>query len=205
MMDRRNARAAQSKAALKNAFLALFQSKEPEEITVVELCQLAGVNRSTFYAHFGYMDELIREVLWESVEDVLAGLGSQWNLPLENGGVDRGVIAVYLRRFLNNPTLRRFCICADSGNYRTLIIRAHVELALGLSSDPIKYYAAYYHNAGILSFILEWLNNGMPIPEESVVEIIHEFSKVMYRQQPRAKPSGSSGDLPADGGGRDLR
>ena len=48
MMDRRNARAAQSKAALKNAFLALFQSKEPEEITVVVLCRKAGVNRSTF-------------------------------------------------------------------------------------------------------------------------------------------------------------
>ena len=66
-MERRNARAARSRAALKAAFLELFQTREPEEITVVDLCLKAGVNRSTFYAHYDYMDVLIREVLWESV------------------------------------------------------------------------------------------------------------------------------------------
>ena len=47
-MDRRIARGEQSKAALKAAFLALFQTKEPETITVIELCKKAGVHRSTF-------------------------------------------------------------------------------------------------------------------------------------------------------------
>ena len=42
-MDRRTARADQSRAALKKAFLELFQTKEPEEITVVELCRKAGL------------------------------------------------------------------------------------------------------------------------------------------------------------------
>ncbi|MBQ1508316.1 MAG: TetR/AcrR family transcriptional regulator [Erysipelotrichaceae bacterium] len=179
-MEQRSTRADRSKAALKAAFLELFQLKEPEKITVVELCKKAGLNRSTFYAHYDYMDELIRDVLWESVAGILAGMENQWNLPLENGGVARTVIASYLHRFLNNPTVRRFCTCANNGNYRTLIIRAHVELMLGPVNEPMKYYTAYYHNAGILNFILEWIINGSPIPEETVIEIIHEFSKVMY-------------------------
>ena len=183
-MDRRVVRAERSKAALKKAFLALFQTKEPEEITVVELCQKAGVNRSTFYAHYDYMDRLIREVLWESVAQVFSDMETQWNLPLENGGADREVIAAYLHRFLNDPTLRRFCSCANSGNYRTLIIRAQVDLTLGPTSDSIRYYEAYFQNAGVLNLLLEWFNNSSPIPEESIVEIIHEFSKFMYRQQP---------------------
>ena len=183
-MDRRSARSERSKAALKAAFLQLFHTREPEDITVVELCRKAGLNRSTFYAHYNYMDRLIREVLRESVAEVLEGLGSQWNLPLENGGVERTVIAAYLRRFLSNSTLMRFCTCANNGNYRELIIRAHVDLAVGPSGDPIEYYSAFYYNAGILSFILEWLNNGCPIPRETVVEIMHEFSKVMYRLRP---------------------
>ena len=182
-MDRRIAKADRSKAALKKAFLELFQEKEPEEITVVEPCRKAGLNRSTFYAHYDYMDSLIREVLWESVEKVFVGLGPQWDLPLEQGGVDRDFIASYLQRFLSNPTVRRFCTCANSGNYRTLLIRAHVDLTLGPSRDSTRYYKAYFHNAGVLNFLLEWLNNGTPIPEETVVEIIHEFSKVMYRSQ----------------------
>ncbi|MBP5167165.1 MAG: TetR/AcrR family transcriptional regulator [Oscillospiraceae bacterium] len=182
-MDQRNARADRSKAMLKTAFLELFRSKEPEKITVVELCRKAGLNRSTFYAHYDYMDELIREVLLESVEKVFAGLGPQWDLPLEDGGVDRAFIASYLKRFLNDPTVRRFCSCENSENYRTLLIRAHVDLTLGPSKDSTVYYTAYFHNSGVLNLLLEWLNKGMQIPEQTVVEIIHEFSKVMYRSR----------------------
>ena len=179
-MDRRIARSERSKAALKSAFLELFQSKEPEEITVVELCQMAGVNRSTFYAHYAYIDMLIREVLWESVAKVFGG-DTQWDLPLENGGAERSVIAAYIHRFLNDPTLRRFCTCKNSGNYRTLIIRAQVDLTLGPTKDAATYYAAYFQNAGVLNLMLEWLNEGPPTPEETIVDIIHEFSKYMYK------------------------
>ena len=180
-MDQRTARSERSKAALKRAFLELFQTKEPEEITVVELCQRAKVNRSTFYAHYDYMDKLIREILWERVAYVFDYMETQWDLPLENGGAERGVIAAYIHRFLNDPTLRRFCTCANSGNYRTLIIRAQVDITLGPTKDAARYCTAYFQNAGVLNLILEWLNNEPQIPEETVVEVIHEFSKVMYR------------------------
>lgn len=182
-MDRRVARGERSKAALKAAFLELFQMKEPEDITVMELCGKAGVNRSTFYAHFEYMDALIREVLWDSVAEVCAGFGQQWDLPLEDGGAARSLIDSYLRRFLSNPTLRRFCTCSNSGRYRSLIIRAQVELSLGPTTDQVQFYTAYYHNAGVFNCVLEWLNNGKPIPSDAVTEIVHEFSKVMYRSR----------------------
>ena len=181
-MDRRIARAERSKAALKAAFVELFEAKEPEEITVVELCKKAGLNRSTFYANYDYMDKLIRDVLWESVAEVV-GQMTLWNLPLEDGGVARGAISSYLHRFLNNPTVRRFCTCANSGKYRTLITLAHVDLAIGTIRDPIKYYTVYYHYAGSLNLILEWIIHEVELPEKTVVEIIHEFSKVMYRSR----------------------
>ncbi len=194
-MDRRTARAERSKSALKAAFLDLFQSREPDDISVVALCEKAGLNRSTFYAHYDYMGDLIRDVLWESVKTVFVDPGHQWDLPLEEGGVSRAFIASYLRRFLNNPTLRRFCTCANSENYRTLLIRAHVDLTLGPSKDLTAYYTAYFHNAGVLNLLLEWLNNGMPIPEESVVEIIHEFSKVMYQSRTEHAPAAQAAEV----------
>ena len=180
-MDRRVARGEQSKAALKAAFLRLFQTQEPENVSVVRLCREAGVNRSTFYAHYEYMDQLIQDVLLDCVAEMCEGFTPQWDLPLENGGVPRRLIDSYLRRFLSNPTLRRFCTCASSGRYRALIIRAQVEVSLGPTKDPVRYYAAYCHNAGVLNCVLEWLNNGMPVPGEEIGEIIHESSKVMYR------------------------
>lgn len=180
-MDRRKTRADQSKTALKEAFLALFRIKEPEEITVVELCGKAGLNRSTFYAHYAYLDQLISEVLWESVEEVFDGLSPQWELPLEEGGVSRDYIDSYFHRFLHHPTIRRFCTCKSHLNYLPLFIRAHVDLTLGSSPDPVRYYAAYLHNAGVLNLLMEWINHGSQIPKEQITEIVHEFSKVMYR------------------------
>ncbi len=180
-MDRRVVRGEKSKAALKTAFLELFNTKEPEDISVVELCRRAGVHRSTFYAHYEYMDQLIQEVLRDNVAEVCEGFTSQWDLPLEDGGVKRSIIKSYLSNFLANPTLRRFCTCVNSGRYRVLIVRAQVEASLGDTIDPVRYYTAYYHNAGALNCLLEWLNDGNPIPNDDITEIIHESSKIMYR------------------------
>ena len=70
-MDKRVARGQASKAKLKEAFLELVQTEEPGDITVVELCEKTGLNRSTFYAHYEYMGQLIREVLMESIGRVI--------------------------------------------------------------------------------------------------------------------------------------
>ncbi len=180
-MDRRNARTQRSKAALKAAFLKLLKTREPKEIAVTELCRKAGLNRSTFYAHYDYMDKLIREILRESVEELCRGSVSQWDLPLQDGGVDRSVIAAYLDSFLGNETLLRFCTCGNSETYRAIIIQAQVDATVGFPAAPAKYYAAYCYNAGLLNLLLEWLNSGMLIPREDLIEIIHDFSKTMYR------------------------
>lgn len=180
-MDKRVLRSERSKDALKCAFTDLLKTLEPEEITVVELCKKAGLNRSTFYAHYDYIDMLVRDVLRENLEDVYANLGDQWALPLENGGVDLAVIEDYINRFLNNAVLQRFCTCENSGKYITLIAQLQVGITLGPASDPVRYYYAFFHNAGVLNLVLEWLGNGKSIPMEKIVEIVHEYSKTLYR------------------------
>ena len=179
-MERRPIRTEKSKAKLKAAFISLIQTKEPESITVMELCGKACLNRSTFYANYGYMDALIQEIIRDRIEKVCIGTVVQWDLPLEDGGVDRGAIASYLARFLSDPILLHFCTCANSEKYRTLIIRLQVEINLGPAESPLKYYIAYCHNAGVMNLILEWLNNDKIISIDNIIEIIHEYSKAMY-------------------------
>ncbi len=180
-MDKRTARAERSKAAMKAAFLELLKTDEPEQITVVALCKKAELNRSTFYAHYDYIDMLIRDILRENLEVLYTNIDSQWSLPLENGGVARAVIKEYITRFLDNAVLRRFCTCENSGKYITLITQLQVEITLGPTSDPVRYYYAFFHNAGVLNLVLEWLSNDRSIPIEKIEEIVHEFSKILYR------------------------
>ena len=49
---------------MDEAFLDLIETKDFEYITVTEICEKAGVNRSTFYLHY----ETIGDVLSESID-----------------------------------------------------------------------------------------------------------------------------------------
>lgn len=44
---------------MDNAFLELIEEKEFAYITVKEICEKAGVNRSTFYLHYETIGELL--------------------------------------------------------------------------------------------------------------------------------------------------
>ncbi len=46
---------------IDEAFLSLLEKKNFDYITVKEICQKAGVNRSTFYLHYETIDDLLSE------------------------------------------------------------------------------------------------------------------------------------------------
>jgi len=48
---------------MDEALLVLLEKKDYEFITVKEICQIAGVNRSTFYLHYEKMDDLLEETV----------------------------------------------------------------------------------------------------------------------------------------------
>ena len=48
---------------MDEALLLLLEKKDYQYITVKEICQKAGVNRSTFYLHYETMDDLLKEAI----------------------------------------------------------------------------------------------------------------------------------------------
>ena len=59
-------RTEQTKADLREAFWRLYTTHPLEKITVGQVCELAGYNRGTFYAHFQDMHAMLA-----SIEDTL--------------------------------------------------------------------------------------------------------------------------------------
>ena len=51
-MNRSESRYFATAARMDEAFLTLLAKKDFEYITVKEICEVAGVNRSTFYLHY---------------------------------------------------------------------------------------------------------------------------------------------------------
>ncbi|WP_432542722.1 TetR/AcrR family transcriptional regulator [Kineococcus sp. SYSU DK002] len=63
-------RALRSRRLLVEALLDLLAERPLAELTVVELCRRAGVNRATFYGHWADQRALAAEVFAELVDDL---------------------------------------------------------------------------------------------------------------------------------------
>ena len=57
-MDKRESKYFFTASLMDDALLLLLEKKDFEFITIKELCQKAGVNRSTFYLHYENMNDL---------------------------------------------------------------------------------------------------------------------------------------------------
>lgn len=177
---------------IKDAFVQLLRSKDPDRISVKELCARAGVNRSTFYQHYEYMEALIGDVISDCVYEVCMGGDLLYEFVNENTVITRKSIRSYMDRFQKNRTLIRFCMLERNESYLGMIIRTQVEISMNRSDAPVRYYPAFFQNAGVLSVLIEWIRNGKPVPEEMIVEIIYRFSGAMYEKEPYAFDHGSA-------------
>ncbi len=59
-----------SKAILKNSLIKLLKERPLDKISVTLLCKTAGLNRSTFYAYYQDVQDLMDEMVDEFVEEI---------------------------------------------------------------------------------------------------------------------------------------
>ena len=64
--------ALRSKKLIKNAFSELLQKEDIEKITVTEVVKLSGLNRGTFYAHYGNITDVLEEIEKEITDKILS-------------------------------------------------------------------------------------------------------------------------------------
>lgn len=69
LMDKR---AQKSKRDIQDAFFELLKDKPIENIRITEICDVADINRSTFYAHYEDLPCLVRSLKDEIISKMLA-------------------------------------------------------------------------------------------------------------------------------------
>lgn len=67
---------------LKDSLLKLLKEKPISSITIKEICELADINRSTYYSHYSSQYDLLHSIEEEFIEDMVATL-SQYNFSKE--------------------------------------------------------------------------------------------------------------------------
>jgi len=156
--------------SMDEALIALLEVKDLEYITVKEICEKAGVNRSTFYLHYETIADLVNETM-ESIDARFLSYFAQdtkdvWNKI--NGNELKELILIkqdylepYLQFINDNKKIYRAAFRNPNsvqaniryGNLKKFILEPILK-KFGVPIPFWKYYIAYYIE-GIAAIIKE--------------------------------------------------
>ena len=172
---------------MNEALISLLEKKDLEFITVKEICETAGVNRSTFYLHYETISDLMNETV-EMVDKRFLSYFSQRErdvLPEMNGAdlkelvlVSRAYLLPYLRFIRDNKRVYRAAFRNPAGmqayaRYEHLKnhILGPILARFQIPSELRPYYIANYVE-GIIAIVKEWLRRDCIDEVESISDII---------------------------------
>ena len=152
---------------MNQALISLMEKKSFEAITIKELCETAGVNRSTFYSHYQNLSELLEETRGYIIGLFVREMdGSELTMEDYRSLSDKFLIP-FLRVFQRN---RHIFLISDlhPGTYRRRSelqeffqqITLPICVSFGITDLTTIHYLTDYYNAGTQSIVMGWLQNG---------------------------------------------
>lgn len=188
-MNKSESRYFNTALCMDEALIALLEVKDLAYITVKEICEKAGVNRSTFYLHYETIADLVNETMERIDTHFLSYFAQDKKAILDkiNGDELKDLVLVtgdYLKPYLrfisdNKKVYRAAFRRPDSmqvntryGNLKKYILEPILK-KFEVPAAFWKYYIAYYIE-GITAIIKEWLNNNCSDSVETIATIIEE-------------------------------
>ncbi|MCD7847812.1 MAG: TetR/AcrR family transcriptional regulator [Oscillospiraceae bacterium] len=174
---------------MDEALLQLLERKDLEFITVKEICERAGVNRSTFYLHYetigdlvnetvGMMDSKFQACFSESNEHFVGNIQSKdlGDLVL----ITDNYLKPYLEFIRDNKSIYRASFRNPSGTqanekfeYMKKYILRPIMSRFDIPTEHQAYYIDYYID-GVMAIIRRWLAEDCKDSVEMICAIIEE-------------------------------
>lgn len=174
---------------MDEAFILLLDKKDYEFITVKEICEKAGVNRSTFYLHYETINDLLEESLEfltrEFIEKMSVVSGNVVETlktrPLEElYFVTPEFLSPYLdfikeRRKLLSAVIRRKDLYRLDKTYDKLFgyVFNPILDRFSVPDDERPYMMAFYLN-GLTAIITEWIKSDCEKPKEEIIALMQK-------------------------------
>lgn len=198
MAQRKEDRRAQySKRVIREALYELMQKKPLNKITVTEICALADVNRSTFYAYYTDIFDLHRKILKEFYEIQRGYINRVVQLL---GGKDITRLAIpdfqeisraYLTTVKENRTVYRFVFNGNASRAAlTSIDKVYFhELSRDMPEELKRIFRRSFTfvSGGTASLIVNWLETDCAEPLEPLSRALAYFYNGVFNGQTFAR------------------
>ena len=171
-----------TKMLIRRAFTDLLRVKPVQSISIKELCEKAGVNRGTFYAHYASVHDLLMQMedeMLSEINEVLASL-----LPEDGGDVSSLRISTELFQCLKDNADLCTVTLGDFGD-KSFAMRmlnmvwekcfgAYSRYFRGASPKEIAYFYAFV-SEGCIGLLRRWLREGMTTSAEDIAALAEKL------------------------------
>ncbi|MBQ2667427.1 MAG: TetR/AcrR family transcriptional regulator [Clostridia bacterium] len=177
MNQKKNQRFQETDQRIRAYFIQALEEKEISKITVREICEAVGINRSSFYLHYpdvyALLEAMCNEVGKELFED-FGKLGEEVKVYFSEP-----YLLVILRHVQKHAVLYKAYIghvgmAPIEKGYQILLEEVFKPYfrRLGIQSERRMEYHFYFVQHGFFSVLERWMHYGCAEPPEEMAQII---------------------------------
>ena len=174
---------------MDEALIKLLESKDFEYISIKEICNAAGVNRSTFYLHYENTSDLLKETTRYILDKHFAYYSADTSGITEQfASCDRSdlifVTAQYLTPYLTFIKENRKIFKVSIKQFNTMHMDEVYDKMFTYIFNPIlakfkvpqneRHYVIKFYLTGIFAIIMEWVDKNCTDDMETIIKIISD-------------------------------
>jgi AcrR family transcriptional regulator len=164
MSKRKYTSTANLKDYISESLMLLMRKKGFEDISIGEITDRAGVNRSSYYRNFNSKEEVIKhyfnKIIYEFIEKIKDGKGMALNEYL-------------VRMFTHFYQYKKELLLLYKNKLSHLILDALTETFTVIRKQQAfeDMFKTYYHTGGIYNCFLLWFSDEMRVSPEKMAEL----------------------------------
>lgn len=158
---------------IRQSLLSLLKEKSIEKITVREICQLAGINRTTFYRHYENQYDLLATLQDEMFEEIQTQILSQQPEP------DELILLMFQLVYRNKEDW--LVLMGENADPRISnrisdFIADYFKVQTKSKSGKMKYRFIACGAAGLFE---DWVNSGMKETPDEMAAYLNSYSRAL--------------------------
>jgi AcrR family transcriptional regulator len=166
-----------TRMVLKTSLMKLLNEKPISNITVKELCELADINRSTFYTHYGDQYDLLTQIEEEIIQDMTETL-TKYDYQQDEETL-RMTEKIFEYVAANSDICRTLLSEHGDSSFKKRVMKVAHEFTVknwmssySIEDSEIFEYGSLFAVSGSIHVLEKWLNNGLDKSPKEIAEII---------------------------------
>jgi len=175
--DKDDRRVKYTKMVLKESFIKILEKKDISQISIKEICEVADINRATFYAHYSDQYDLLRKIEDELLDNINTHLAE---FDQKNSNIDVILTAEKIFEYLKENAKQCKLLLSERGDFsfqKKIMILVYEKIITEITDNNMitKEDAEYVYSftiTGCVGIVQKWLDEDMKKSAHFMAEMV---------------------------------